>query len=389
MRDTLLKAFTGEKLSCRIAVVFSGLLAAAALLFCLAPAPARAFHALAGEFQATKDCQATVRLRDGDPRDVSKGEKYRLFGLNKQNGSHASIELPSGSGTRRWIDLNCGKLLTGDTREKGRTPDAASVSKPAMETPSPAAPAKSAASPLGPGFFDAVAGPFPDPTPEPPVLDDIDRGILDLCGAWGSKVKRSAFRSFLQQQPQLLQDLTRAISGQASRTARADRSALDILTDLWFRKDGFTHIFCGEPDSDGLGGLHFAPRYRQAWQSGWASRLTAAECRATEIDPPVYTVGVRYRYDGNREGSFCPKGYRHDLDGREMLVAVSALWKAETARNRGGACLVSRKDLPADETRKGETSSAILVTRNQAVITFYPIGDRAEARKRDMRMCGK
>ena len=63
--------------------------------------------------------------------------------------------------------------------------------------------------------------------------------------------------------------------------------------------------------------------------------MSGAECRATELEPPVYTVGVRYRLPGGGAlRTACPKGYAYDLGAADLLLAATPAYR-ELRRQRG------------------------------------------------------
>ena len=111
----------------------------------------------------------------------------------------------------------------------------------------------------------------------------------------------------------------------------------DELTAVWFDAGGFEHVFCGEPRADELGGMHYRGRYLDLQERGIAGLMTAAECRATELEPPVYTVGVRYRLPGGGAlRTACPKGYAYDLGAARPAARRDAgLSRAAPAARRG------------------------------------------------------
>jgi hypothetical protein len=93
--------------------------------------------------------------------------------------------------------------------------------------------------------------------------------------------------------------------------------------------------------------------------------MTPVACLRTEIEPPIYTLGVEYRTPSGSIASDCPKGYPHDLGARDLLIEATRAY-ASLARVRGQAmCL--------HQVRRSEAAyMAVLVVEQQAIRTFYP-----------------
>lgn len=314
------------------------ILLAVGLLACLVQ-PGAAFEPVSGRFLATDACPAPVSIRQGHnpgDRHLRPGRSYLAHGLNKAGGSHVQVTLPGATPARRWVALDCGTLVaTEDGADGGLLP-----------------------------FFDTATGPS-DPSPGAPQLTALDRAVLQLCGPWGSRPASAAFRRMLDSDAPAaeVEALRQALGSAVLGPARDPARFKDELTAAWFRADGFAHIFCGEPARDGLGGLHYAGRYLQMQQEGWGGLATG--CRRSEIAPPVYTFGLRYRIPGGGMGSACPKGYALSLDARELFIAATRALRLQDGRG-GPACLyrVAERGQP--------TFLAVLVSRDGAIRSFYP-----------------
>lgn len=204
-------------------------------------------------------------------------------------------------------------------------------------------------------FFDTVDQGVLDPAPPPPVITPFERAMLDLCGDWGSRPDGAAFVALLQRFP-AHRDALYAAFGAADD---------DGLRRLWFRHDGLAHVLCGEPGRKRLGGLHWRARYRQAQQEGWAGRMTAAECDRTEIAPPVYTVGTRYRRPDGGIGEKCPNGYAVSEGALDILADTTSAVRAAGFPRARTVCL--------GEGRDGDrVFPLVVVIEDGAVITSYP-----------------
>lgn len=201
-------------------------------------------------------------------------------------------------------------------------------------------------------FFDSQRDEPIDPTPPAPRLGAFDEAVIALCGGWGDAVEEKDFLSLLHRFPQ-----ERDLILKAGRLKDEKN-----LSQIWFRKDGFRHIFCGEPEGKTLGGMHWVGRYRQAQAEGWAGM--APECPRQEIAPPVYTIGIRYRRADGRLGTKCPGGYAYTETAVDILADVTAA--AVKARSRGKVVCLGRGRSPES------TFPLVVVLRDGALVTAYP-----------------
>lgn len=223
-------------------------------------------------------------------------------------------------------------------------------------------------------FFDQTDQGSGDPAPLPPILTDLDQAVLDLCGPWGSQPDASAFQSMmLTRFPDILRRIQASLDH--GRAVSEEPQSLDTfagqLADDWFGQGAFVHVFCGEPGSAKLGGFHFAARYWQAQQQGWAGRLTADQCPAQDIQPPVYTVGVLFQTSDISYAKSCPKGYALDAHALDVLIAGERAVQAARrwAPDRGHvACLYDPYAAPWAH----QAVRKVVVLRDGALRTLYP-----------------
>nr|WP_246038661.1 EndoU domain-containing protein [Wolbachia endosymbiont of Leptopilina clavipes] len=143
----------------------------------------------------------------------------------------------------------------------------------------------------------------------------------------------------------------------------------DELTKIWFTNSGveketigFGHIFCGEPDRLGLGGMHFVGRYVEAQENKWAGAIWGNKslCNKLDIKPPVYTFGMKYLGKGGEVKVKCPNGYAHNLHADDILVSAT---KAFKELGKDGMCLYKMEDA---------NYQSVFVRKNDAILTFYP-----------------
>jgi EndoU nuclease-like protein len=309
--------------------------------------PAAAFFELSGIFIADERCQAYDSIRrqtnPGGVLTVS-GQSYTVRALNREDGDYVYVDVPGANPRARWVSITCGDLFRGPDQPD---PDSGT---PAAFTP----------------FFDADDRPN-DPTPRPPTLSAFDQAMLQVCGTWGSRPTSADFRAKLDE-PALAADVDRiywALDGRILGDRRDTKQFKDELATVWFGQDGFRHIFCGEPSEQTIGGLHFAGRYLQMQEQGWGGM--AAQCSTTEIVPPVYTFGVRFRTPNGRVRTACPKGYALNLDASAILIEATKAFKLMLPRSSGSAmCLYQVAQQSASPY------FAVFVIKSEAVRTFYP-----------------
>lgn len=302
-------------------------------------APVPAFEEVRGELAAGRACEAFVSFRgriNPDGARLAAGERYQALGLNRRDGDWLQVVVPGARPAERWVARDCGSL-------------------------------RGEAAPGGPGpprpFFDLVDAGRDDPTPPPPPLDAFDRAVLGVCGPWGSRPRRATFRAMLDAPG--VRSAVEALFGEV----RGGQGGLDALKDelarVWFARGAFAHVFCGQPRADGLGGLHYRGRYLELQEQGLAGLAGPGECRAAEVEPPVHTVGVRYRPPrGGPWRAACPKGYAYDLGAADLMGAATRAWAANRRRAAGGdlTCLA----------RVGSGYAAVVVIQDGELRTFYP-----------------
>lgn len=251
-------------------------------------------------------------------------------------------------------------------------------------------------------FFDD--NPATRHAPEDPVLTDLDLDVLILCGDWGAPVEARDFERMLLQ-PAHRETLGRIRKALGHRVyGRADDAGEFVrqLRRAWFEQLGFAHIFCGEPGvGRDLGGFHYAPRYWQAQDEGWAGyreldrevgRRVVDKCRKDylreRIEPPIYNISIAFTNPRDpRNNVKCLGGYHHQMNAERLLVAVTAAFKQANRRvgpNDSEACFFPTR-VPGVEHHLSQ-----LVIRSRAIRTFYPlVEDRPYCRKnrRDYRAC--
>ncbi|MBX2870373.1 MAG: EndoU domain-containing protein [Acidiferrobacterales bacterium] len=251
-------------------------------------------------------------------------------------------------------------------------------------------------------FFDE------DPTtkhaPEDPELIDLDLDVLELCGDWGARVDAIDFENMLLRENNR-ESLQRIYAALGQRVYRKTDDLTDFVAQLrraWFEQKGFKHVFCGEPgEGKDLGGLHYVARYWQAEDNNWAGyrRLNAntqsrpnAKCREfylkERIAHPIYTISLEFLNPENPDNNIkCLSGYHYELNAERLFIAGTRALKQANKRADKNAKVACIYPTHLEGIKKHHN---LLVIRQQAIRTFYPIADKkpyCRKNKKDYRDC--
>jgi Bacterial EndoU nuclease len=203
-----------------------------------------------------------------------------------------------------------------------------------------------------------------DITPLPPELSAFDRDVLQVCGNLGDRVDAQDFIELLTAYPQILKLIKAAVNGEIFSGRNSDTEFIADLTEVWFKRDGFEHIFCGTIDDGQLKGMHYAGRYLQLQELGVAGRLPDNHHQEETIAGVVYTLGVLLKH-GDRFIVDRRNGYALVTDAAELLVAATVAFKS---RSKSRSVI----NFPVVDADSGHTYSAVFVKEDNAIVTFYP-----------------
>ncbi|MBE9106285.1 EndoU domain-containing protein [Nostoc cf. edaphicum LEGE 07299] len=223
-------------------------------------------------------------------------------------------------------------------------------------------------------FFDNTDNPVPvrfpagqqvDITPPPPLLNPFDKAVLKLCGPIGTRVSPNNFKQLLSYYPDVLQKIQQVSGGELRPGRRNKAQFLEDLTNIWFQRQGFEHIFCGEIyNAKDIGGLHFYGRYLQLQNEGIGGRLPNNQGREEVIPNVIYTMGVVIKQK-NRTVTDVIKGYGYLSNAEEMLLDATKIFKLQG--NTQGVCIYNVRD---QET--GKSFPTVFVSKEKAIVTYYP-----------------
>ncbi|MDZ8024164.1 MAG: EndoU domain-containing protein [Nostoc sp. DedQUE11] len=223
-------------------------------------------------------------------------------------------------------------------------------------------------------FFDNVNNPvtvgFPagqqvDITPPPPQLNSFDQAVLKICGSIGTRVSTNSFKQLLSSYPDVLEKVQQASGGELSSGRKNKAQFLEDLTNIWFKRRGFEHIFCGEIyNANDIGGLHFYGRYLQLQNQGIGGRLPYNQGREEVVPGVIYTMGVVIKQK-NRTIRDVIKGYGYLSNAEEILLDTTKIFKLQG--NNEGACIYNVSD-----RETGKSFPTVFVREEKAIITYYP-----------------
>jgi hypothetical protein len=225
-----------------------------------------------------------------------------------------------------------------------------------------------------PPFFDRTDNPevhkFPvgvevDITPPPPSLTPFDRDVLQICGRLGDRVSREDFKALLRDiYPEILDRIYEAVDGEIFAGRNTKTEFLTDLTNIWFDKHGFEHIFCGTIRHGQIKGMHYVGRYLELQERGIAGKLPYNQHQEEVIAGAVYTIGVLLNY-GNRVLVDRRTGYALVTDAAELLIAATQAFKSQS--HPKSVCTY-----PVSDIDSGHTYPAVFVKEDNAIVTFYP-----------------
>jgi Bacterial EndoU nuclease len=224
-----------------------------------------------------------------------------------------------------------------------------------------------------PPFFDNIDNPelhnFPhgvevDITPPPPQLSTFDRAVLQVCGDLGDRAHAIDFKALFRAYPEVFHQIKIAVDGEIFPGRNTEPEFLEDLTEIWFKRHGFEHIFCGNIHNGQLKGMHYAGRYLQLQEQGLAGRLPNNQQLEETIEGAVYTIGVLLKYR-NQLIVDRRNGYALVADATELLIAATVAFKTKS-RSRS-ACT-----FPVMDVNSGHNYPAVLVKKDRAIVTFYP-----------------
>jgi hypothetical protein len=239
--------------------------------------------------------------------------------------------------------------------------------------------------------------------PQEPEITDFDLDILELCGNWGAEVKAVDFEKMMLagSNKKVLKNIKKSLGKRIFSKFKSDKQFVHDLRRVWFEQKGFQHVFCGEPNSYDLGGFHYALRYWQAQDKGWAGyrqlaknykKRPIAKCQKfylkEKINPPIFTTSVSYKDpESGKNRVKCVSGYHRLMNAQRILIAGTKAFKQankKVGKNSKEACLYRT------QMNKVPEHFSTLVIKQRALRTFFPIADKrpyCKKNKKDYKAC--
>ena len=196
------------------------------------------------------------------------------------------------------------------------------------------------------------------------IEKSIDKDVLRICGKWGNGVSNQDLHSLFENYPDITNKLL----------SIDDSLNINKLVKLWTNNDGFEHVFCGEKEEDGdLGGLHYAPRYKELYEIGVISMCppNKADCFDifNEVVPEkgIYSIPVSYINNENKWKLKPVNGYNIEMNANEILYQAT----------KGYFDLADRRScfhkIPHTDAHPEHYAVIVSVTGDD-ITTFYSVG---------------
>lgn len=203
--------------------------------------------------------------------------------------------------------------------------------------------------------------------PSLPLIEPLDIAVLKTCGNWGHHVTDEEFMSLVSNNHASFNLLYQLYQKQLQEIGIEQNDFILFFTKIWMDEQGFEHIFCGEPDSNKLGGLHFFPRYAEAQENSWAGYA-----KTKYIGSYIYTIATNYIDPGSNNIKLDEiKGYHLEMNAMDIFSEILKIYLQTYDEDR----TVIVETVSIDGTISYHAHTAKIVVKNNAIRTFYPLKD--------------
>lgn len=212
-------------------------------------------------------------------------------------------------------------------------------------------------------------------SPKLPKIKNFDKEVLNVCGVWGSDVSEESFITLFNDNPTEFLKIKSSLNNQLrGKSFYSNKKFLDEFTSIWFKKEGFEHIFCGEPEIDKLGGFHFFPRYAEAQKKKWAKlNPDGNNCR----DEKIFTISVDYKLpkqiNSNTYITDPRKGYHLDMNAIDIFIAVTKAFEEHRIKGKDGYGPIFYIPGSVGEYKKHKAKMWI---NEDSISTYYPMVEK-------------
>jgi len=225
-------------------------------------------------------------------------------------------------------------------------------------------------------------------TPEYLVQEKaIDDDVLQTCGDWGETVKTEDVKKLLSNYPEVIAT-TIQLAGDMGK-----HLTIEKMVDIWTAKHAFTHVFCGQPRKDTrgknkLGGLHYAPRFKQGFAKGWISMCKKgkkvescikADTHEYIASEGTYSIPVVFlSKDGDMETKLV-SGYNLYMNADEILIEGTLAYLLFSKSLNSGVKDGCFHSVNQSENSGYKKHEAVAAMRPKGLITFYSVGPLGKA----------
>lgn len=202
--------------------------------------------------------------------------------------------------------------------------------------------------------------------PSPPILTKFDERVLKLCGDWGNKPTQDEFVAMLTEPES--QDVVNDIYNALEHTVITPNADVDTfiaeLSQIWFHKNGFTHIFCGDPKKNRLGGLHFSKRIYEAQKEQWAG--IGPEGYKSSEHNTFFSTDIEFLDLRGAKKRKNASSFDKDLHADDMLIYATLAFKMVKEKEKDKVF--------CNYNLNGYTGMGVFLKNqnDKAIITFYP-----------------
>ncbi|WP_339046117.1 EndoU domain-containing protein [Candidatus Mesenet endosymbiont of Agriotes lineatus] len=207
----------------------------------------------------------------------------------------------------------------------------------------------------------------PGSMPSPPILTKFDERVLKLCGDWGNKPTQDEFVAMLTEPES--QGVVNDIYNALEHTVITPNTDIDTfvaeLSQVWFHKNGFTHIFCGDPKKNRLGGLHFVGRIYEAEKKQWAGVDSEVYKESSEHDA-FFATGIEFLDLRGAKKRKNASSFDKDLHADDILTYATLAFKMVKEKQKD--------KIFCNYNLNGYTGIGVFLKNqnDKAIITFYP-----------------
>lgn len=198
--------------------------------------------------------------------------------------------------------------------------------------------------------------------PAPPSLNEFDKQVLKICGTWGHRVTRQEFLAGITDENM------QKLYNKLDHTIITPHASIEVfkkeLADIWFKRRGFEHVFCGKSEQNKLRGFHYIGRYLYMQQKHLAG-LSTKKCSRTGTKYPVYTIAIDFTDTDGEVKTRCNVSYAYDLNAFDLITEVTNAYKQAKQHGKNHLCIYHVK-------HGGNSYAATFVRRNDAIVTFFP-----------------